>query len=106
MKRWMLELTIAGMLAVLTACGGGSQTAGAGSTGDQAAAAVESKDENSTDAAAAGVKAVVVDDKHINFEPAYAAVDDDHVKIEFTSLSMDIVNEGMEASEYYGYKIH
>ena len=107
MKRWMLELTVVGMLAVLTACGGGTQTAGADSTGqNEANAESTAVSADSADSAAASVKAVVVDDKHINFEPAYAAVDDDHVKIEFTSLSMDIMNEGREASEYYEYKIH
>ena len=59
MKRWMLELTVVGMLAVLTACGGGTQTAGAGSTGqNEANAESTAVSADSADSAAASVKAV------------------------------------------------
>ena len=42
----------------------------------------------------------------IHIEPAYVPVDDENVKMEITSVSKEILNEGQGDSEYIHYKIN
>lgn len=42
----------------------------------------------------------------INIDPTYVAVDDENIKMEITSVSREVLNEGQGDSEYVNYKIN
>lgn len=53
-----------------------------------------------------GVPSAAENEDVINIEPAYVAIDDENVKMEITSVSKEILNEGQGDSEFVSYKIN
>ena len=105
MKKLILMALISSLL--LTAVGCGSQTGGTGSSGSNAGSgSSEISGNQEEDSQSPSITAIIESEKLIRFEPEYVVVDDDNVKIEITSLTMEIVNEGNENYEYREYKVN
>ena len=105
MKKLILMALISSLLLMAVSCG--SQTGGTGQSGSDAgsgSSAISGNQEE--DSQSPSITAIIESEKLIRFEPEYVVVDDDNVKIEITSLTMEIVNEGNENYEYREYKVN
>jgi hypothetical protein len=102
MKKLILMALISSLLLMAVGCG--SQTGGTGSSGSNAGSgSSEISGNQEEDSQSPSITAIIESEKLIRFEPEYVVVDDDNVKIEITSLTMEIVNEGNENYEYREY---
>ena len=108
MKKLMTVVLIS-VLLLSVGCGGQTGAGESGSNGSSTGGGDVEKSgiaEDNSQVKSTPVTAVIESENLIQLDPAYTVADDDNVKIEITSLTREIMNEGNENFEYKDYRIN